>query len=149
MSFKELGYDHTGKSEVLIFDASIEKDRNSYMFDQYAKGYVKNHSVGMQYVKLEMAINSESSFDKEEKAVWDKYYPAIANKSDVDQQGYFWAVTEAKVIEGSAVPMGSNFVTPTISIGSGNSLDDSRATTDNEPKAIDWAKLSQAFKQKI
>jgi hypothetical protein len=27
------------------------------MFNQYAKGYVKEHSVGMRYVKLELAVN--------------------------------------------------------------------------------------------
>ena len=33
-----------------------------------------------------------------------------------DNYGYFWAVTEAKVVEGSAVVKGSNAITPVISI---------------------------------
>jgi len=116
MSWKSLGYDLEGNTEVLMFGAEIDKDRNEFMFKQYAKGYVKEHSVGMRYVKIEMAINSESKYDSEEKAVWDKYYPEIVNKDLADSRGYFWAVTEAKVIEGSAVVKGSNFATPTISI---------------------------------
>jgi hypothetical protein len=86
------------------------------MFEQYAKGYVKEHSVGMRYVKLELAINSDNKWDVEEKEVWDKYYPEIANKEVADERGYFWAVTEAKIVEGSAVVKGSNYATPTISI---------------------------------
>lgn len=115
--WSELGFKYPGNSQVLIFNAKILKDRNEYMAEQYAKGRVKNHSVGMRYVSLELAMNSESKFDREEKAVWDKYISQIANKEDAEAQGYFWAVLEAKIIEGSAVPLGSNFATPTISVG--------------------------------
>lgn len=131
-SWAELGYNWPGQTEALIFDATIVKDRNPYMAEQYAKGYVKNHSVGMQYVKLELAMNSDSKYDEQERKVWDKYIEQIVNRSEVEQDGYFWAVTEAKLIEGSAVPLGSNFVTPTLQAG--KSLEVSRETTDDEPK---------------
>lgn len=49
---------------------------------------------------------------KEEKKVWDKYYPDIANKGTADERGYFWVVKQAAVIEGSAVVKGSNQYTP-------------------------------------
>lgn len=116
MPWSELGFKYPGETEVLLFDSEIEKLRNEYMAEQYAKGRVKNHSVGMRYMKLFLALNSESKFDKEEKAVWDKYIDQIVNKEECLEDGYFWAVTEAKVIEGSAVPLGSNFATPTISV---------------------------------
>ena len=143
LTFTELGYNFSGVTEALIFDAQIEKDRNEYMAGQYAKGYVNNHSVGMQYVKIEMAINSESKYDQEERAVWDKYIDQIANKSEAEINGYFWAVTEAKLIEGSAVPIGSNFVTPTIQIGKQTALENSRESTEGEPHTskIDYSKL--------
>ena len=51
---------------------------------------------------------------EKEKAVYDKYIDDILNKEEVKKDGYFWAVTEAKAIEGSAVPIGSNTITPTI-----------------------------------
>ncbi len=51
---------------------------------------------------------------KEEFAIWNKYFDQIVNKQDLEDSGYFWAVKEAKVIEGSAVPIGSNIVTPTL-----------------------------------
>ena len=116
VSWKSLGLPYNGKTEALIFDSVIEKKRNEFMFKQYANGWVKNHSVGMRYVKIDLAINSESEWDKDEKEVWDKYYSIIANKEVADERGYFWVVSEAKVIEGSAVVMGSNSATPTISV---------------------------------
>jgi len=116
MTWKSLGFDLEGDTEALIFNAEIDKARNEFMFNQYAKGYVKEHSVGMRYVKLELALNSESKYDTEEKEVWDKYIKEIVNKEAAEEQGYFWAVSEAKIIEGSAVVKGSNYATPTISV---------------------------------
>lgn len=114
--WSELGFDFKGTTEALVFDAEIDKDRNQFMFEQYAKGYVKEHSVGMRYVNIEMAINSEEKYYAEEKAVWDKYIDEVVNREEAERKGYFWAVTEAKVIEGSAVVKGSNYATPTISV---------------------------------
>lgn len=122
MSWADLGLSFKGDTEALIFNANISKQRNPFMFEQYAKGYVKEHSVGMRYVKLELAINSESKWDVEEKEVWDKYYPEIANKEVADERGYFWAVTEAKIVEGSAVVKGSNYATPVLNIEAEKSL---------------------------
>lgn len=118
MKWSELGFDYKGETEALLFTSEIERDRNEFMFRQYAKGWVKNHSVGMRYVQLFLAINSEESDYKEEKEVWDKYIVNVVNKEEAIEQGFFWAVTEAKVIEGSAVPLGSNRATPTQSVKS-------------------------------
>lgn len=115
MQWSDLGADFVGETQALIFDVEISKDRNPYMFNQYAKGYVNNHSVGMQYVKIALAMNSDSKYDEEEKKNWDKYINEVANKEQAMQRGYFFAVTEAKLIEGSAVPIGSNRITPVLS----------------------------------
>lgn len=114
ISWKKLGLPYDGNTEALIFESTIEKKRNEFMLNQYANGWVKNHSVGMRYVQLELAINTEAEYDKEYKALWDEYYPTIANKEVADERGYFWVVKEAKIIEGSAVVMGSNNATPTL-----------------------------------
>ena len=114
MTWKKLGLPYEGKTEALIFESTIEKKRNEFMLNQYANGWVKNHSVGMRYVQMELAINTEAEYDKEYKALWDDYYPLIANKEVADERGYFWVVKEAKIIEGSAVVMGSNSATPTL-----------------------------------
>jgi hypothetical protein len=131
MSWKSLGFDFEGKTEALIFDTEISKERNSFMFEQYLKGYVKEHSVGMRYVKLDLAINSKNEFDKKEKEIWDKYIDEIVNKEVAEAQGFFWAVTEAKIVEGSAVVKGSNFATPTISIEAVK--EDTTIESKNEP----------------
>ncbi len=115
-TWKELGAPWEGTTQALTFKSLIEKSRNEYMFDQYLKGLVNNHSVGMRYVKIFLAMNSESKWDTEEKDIWDKYIDQIANKETAEALGYFWAVTEAKMVEGSAVPMGSNWITPTESV---------------------------------
>lgn len=113
-NWTELGYNAIGKTEALVFDSKVKKERNEYMYNQYKNGYVDNHSVGMRYVKLVMCVNDED-YGAEYEA-WEKYYPQIINKEEADKFGYFWAVTEAKVIEGSAVPLGSNPITPTLNI---------------------------------
>lgn len=114
MTWKELGVNLKGTTEVLTFDSTIKLSRNPYMFDQYAKGYVNNHSVGMQYVSLVMCIDDDSECYGAEYEAWQKYIGDVANQDAAKEQGYFWAVKEAKVIEGSAVPIGSNYATPTL-----------------------------------
>lgn len=145
MKWTDLGQPYTGDTQALIFNANIEKDRNSYMAEQYAKGRVKNHSVGMRYMKLYLCMNSDSKWDVEEKANWDKYLDKVVNKEVAEAQGYFWAVTEAKVIEGSAVVMGSNQVTPTIQIGKQEPLENTQLN--NEPPQGTQKSISEMIKE--
>lgn len=131
-TWKELGFSWEGKTQALVFNSIVKRDRNNYMFNQYAKGHVKNHSVGMRYVKLELAINNEDY--KEEYAVWEKYIEKIINKEYAESKGYFWAVKEAKAIEGSAVPLGSNYVTPTYQITDSKNEIKDESQTEKSPK---------------
>lgn len=145
--WSSLGLPYAGMTEALIFHSIIEKERNPYMAEQYAKGRVKNHSIGMRYVKLDLAMNSDDKYDQEEKAVWDKYIDKIVNREETEDYGYFWAVTEAKAIEGSAVLVGSNQATPTINIGSGEppkSLNAAEVITASEP--VNWTRIAEALK---
>ena len=114
-NWSELGYSYPGETEALLFDSVILRKRNPYMLEQYANGWVKNHSVGMYYVKTDFAINDEELPNEYE--AWKKYYSMIANPDMADERGYFWYVLEAKCIEGSAVPIGSNTATPTLEAG--------------------------------
>jgi hypothetical protein len=150
--WSELGYAYEGETEALIFESEILKDRNPFMLTQYAKGWVRNHSVGMYYVKMDIAINDESMPNYFE--AWNKYYPQIANKEVADERGYFWYVLEAKCAEGSAVPMGSNTCTPTLDNGTGKNMKDEPSNgTHNtlEPdsstlKKINFNSLTKNFK---
>lgn len=134
-TWSELGFpEFKGNTEALIFDANVLSDRNEFMFEQYIKGYVKNHSVGMMYVNLFLCINSDEKYYREEKDNWDKYINEVVNKQDAIDLGYFWAVTEAKVIEGSAVLRGSNYATPTLSVTTTQNIEaDTITSSKDEP----------------
>lgn len=113
-SWKQLGYDAPGTTQALVFESKIRKDRNPYMFKQYAEGNVDNHSVGMRYVKMVTCINDED-YGAEFEA-YEKYSKYVVNQAELEKTKVFWAVLEAKAIEGSAVPDGSNPITPTVSM---------------------------------
>jgi hypothetical protein len=113
-NWTDLGYEFQGQTQALEFDSNVKKSRNKYMFEQYANNYVTNHSVGMQYMKIYLAV-SDADYP-EEHEVWNRYINSIVNADLAIGKGYFYAVTEAKIIEGSAVPIGSNQITPTRSV---------------------------------
>jgi hypothetical protein len=135
-TWAELGYPYEGMTEGLTFESTIERKRNEFMLNQYANGWVRNHSVGMYYVKLDYAINDKDY--PNEYTAWQKYYPLIANKEVADEKGYFCYVLEAKCVEGSAVPIGSNSATPTLTT-EGCNIDERKNESsqdtrhDNEP----------------
>lgn len=135
--FKELGFDYNGKTQALIFESIVDKDRNPFMHNQYAKGWVKQHSVGMRYINVFPAIDNKN-YVKEYKA-WKKYYDRIGNKEDI-KQGFFFAVTEGKALEGSAVTKGSNHVTPTINNNNSEPGKTSHSGNHKEPSSNDTQK---------
>lgn len=125
VSFKDLGFDHDGETQALVFEINKKDVRHSE-----AKHIIENkidieHSVRMSYVKIELAVNSDEEDFKGEKAVWDKFYDIVANKEDADERGYFWAVKEAKIHEeGSMVLRGSNHATPMLNSKGVEDLDE-------------------------
>ncbi|MDN5395027.1 MAG: hypothetical protein L0G05_00775, partial [Chryseobacterium sp.] len=139
-TWKELGFDYDGTTDCLMMTSEVEKETNPFMFEKYIKGKVKNHSSGLRYVSIEMAVNNSAEWAKDEKEIWDKYYPDIINKEDVDSYGYFFAVVEQKIIENSAVLKGSNPATPTISVepvsDTSTTKDPAEATPESETKSI-------------
>ena len=134
-NWTDLGLNAKGETEALVFYANVVKERNPYMFEQYQKGFVKQHSVGMYYVKIALCCNNDDEWAKEEKENWDKYIDQIVNKKDAEERKYFWAVLEAKAVEGSAVVFGSNPITPTLQVTESNKTEPSNHsdTDKNEP----------------
>ncbi len=139
MQWRELGIKMDGETEALFHEFSYADiyTRNPYMADQYAKGYVKQHSVGMRYVTLFMCMNSEERWAAEYYENWEKYFPMVANQAAADEEGFFWAVTEARKIEGSAVVRGSNPITPTMEILSDSTKNQPDVSTGDEPEQKD------------
>ncbi len=150
MRWRDIGFKYEGTTQALIFESVIHKSRNPLMHEQYSKGYVRNHSVGMRYGDVVMCINNDN-YGAEYEA-WQKYYPFVANKDYAEERGYFFAVKSAKVIEGSAVLIGSNVATPTLD----NNLKETTETmtAENsiieeqpvEQKGIDYKYLKENFK---
>ncbi len=141
--WKAMGQNFEGKTEALIFESPIERKRNSFMFNQYKEGWVKNHSVGMRYLNIDIAVNmddddEDARYYKEEIAVWKEVYPLIANKEDADNTNYIWVVREAKIVEGSAVPIGSNIVTPTLEVKFDSTTHPKISTEYSQKEAYDW-----------
>ena len=69
----------------------------------------------MQYVNVELAMNSEDKRDKAELKTFNDNIGNIANKSDFEDLTHFWVVKEAKNLgESSLVLMGSNSSTGVI-----------------------------------
>lgn len=128
-NWKDLGFNYDGKTEALVFEATVREEDNELMYSKYKRGKVHQHSVGMMYMKDFFCYNSNDPDYAQFKDAWDKYYPEITNKDLADQQGWFYAVTEAKLIEGSAVPLGSNPITPTLEVTEVIPSDDNQEET--------------------
>lgn len=112
ISWKSLGINKEGSTQALFMDSEILKDYNSQIYNEYKNGKINQHSVGMQYVKIDLAVNDEDYED--EFKVWQDNIDNIGNKEQAEEKGYFWFVREAKLIEISAVLLGSNELTPTL-----------------------------------
>jgi len=138
LNLKDLGLSQEGSTTALIFETNIRKDYNPEVFKFYANKKINQHSIGLMYQELRLAIDSNAPEDVSYKDVWDKYYPNVINKDQADKQGYFWAVTKVDVMENSAVLFGANELTPTLELSS-KSLE---SETTSEPDELLTTDLS-------
>jgi hypothetical protein len=112
VSFAAIGKAYEGDTEVLVYKFLKSKVLIPSISEWLESGDDIEASVRMQYVKLDLAMDSEEEADKEAKRIFDKYYPIIANKEDFEEIRYFWVISEAKnVRESSLVLAGSNGAT--------------------------------------
>lgn len=112
ITWKELGVNKSGSTQALHMDTEVIKAYNAQIFNEYKNDIVDQHSVGMQYIKIDLAVNDEE-FEDEHK-IWLDNIDNIGNKDKAEENGMFWLVREAKLIEISAVLLGSNEITPTL-----------------------------------
>jgi hypothetical protein len=108
----DLGLNMQGNTTCLVFDSLVKEALAGKLYTQYVDKKVKQHSIGLQYMKIFMCINDPN--DTEHFANWNKYFQFVINKEVITATGYFWAVTEIKLYEVSAVLWGSNELTPTL-----------------------------------
>jgi hypothetical protein len=137
------------KAQALMMSSVVCEDYDCKAYNLYEDGQIKQHSIGLQYVAISLCLDSKNEEDAQEKKNWDKYYPQVINKDSVDSKGYFWAVTECKIFEVSAVLFGANILTPVYSTDQPSEDTEteppkSTLQTENERKSFD---LLRAIKE--
>lgn len=145
------------KAQALLMSSTVVKAYDEKCYMLYKDGQVKQHSIGLRYIKLYLCIDSDEAEDTMYKENWDKYYSQVINKEKVDSKGYFWAVTEAQILEVSVVLFGANELTTVQSIGKNETHTESEPPKDTqeqpldvketiaEPVGVDWDKLANKF----
>lgn len=145
ISWKDLGADFSGKTQALIFKvnkANIKLEQAKEIIEEKID---IDHSVRMQYVKFDLALDSNDDEHKEQKKLWTKTIGLVANKDQAIKKGYFWAVSEARVFkEGSMVLAGSNDITPMLT--SDKDIEPEDSTQKDEPLDNTQKELDEFYK---
>jgi hypothetical protein len=113
LKWSDLGITKDGSTICVIGETELIEDFNKQVYQAYKNNEITQHSVGMIYVKIDLAVNNptETEYYKN----WNDVYPLLGNPEKADQNGYFWVIREAKLKEYSCVLWdGSNSMTPTI-----------------------------------
>lgn len=144
--FSMIGKSYDGDTEVLIYKVRKDKIISPIAKEWLDSGDSIEASVRMQYVDIELALNSDAKEDKDEKKVYDKYIDIIANKEDFENEiYYFWAVKEAKnVMESSLVLFGSNNATGQIE---NSTKDGSTKVTQNDNDSAEATRKEEQEKE--
>ena len=129
--WSSFGVDMSGNTTAVVMSSNIYQKYNENLFTQYLNNKIDRHSVGMYYVKLDLAINDPE--EKEEFKNWSEIFPLIGNKEEAEKVGYFWIVREAKLVEVSAVLEGSNELTDMIDIKNTENIQPPSGTEKTEP----------------
>lgn len=113
LQWGQLGLNYSGDTQALMFKVLLTESANKDALNAIIGQHAIQNSVRMGYVSMTLCIDDPSDDFKQEYANFYKYLPIIANKETAIEQGYFWAISEAKIVkEGSAVLFGSNESTP-------------------------------------
>ncbi len=138
----DLGLQMAGTTQCLVMESTVEEKYSDKTFDLYTDKRIKQHSIGLQYVKLDLAINDPNSpveFD-----IWNKYFMQVINKDLATKCGYFWVVYEIKLLEVSAVLWGANELTPCIDHEDEDEADLGYSTGKSEmPSIMDMIKQAE------
>ena len=112
VNWSDLGIEKEGKTIVLIGETELIEEYNCQVYKAYKNNEINQHSVGMQYVNIQLAVNNPANI--EEFKVWNEIFPLLGNPDFAISQGHFWVVKEARLKEYSCVLwQGSNSLTPT------------------------------------
>jgi hypothetical protein len=137
----ELGLTQNGKTTALIFETLVKEDYNAETYKFYKNGKINQHSIGLQYFAIDLAINDPDC--EKEIDFWNKYIDKIINKDYVSEIGYFWLISDIKVMENSCVLFGANALTPTLEMDEEHksTQPDPAETTQDDPLKINFGSL--------
>lgn len=109
-----------GKEIEGIYHESFYPDTtdSTDMLIKIQEGLYDARSIGFQYQKL-LFCERDSSIEEHAKN-WGTYLPMALNPEVAEESGYFWAVKEIKLWEGSDVSFGANELTPLLGLKSGS-----------------------------
>ncbi len=139
-----LGYDAEGMADVLTIVGEPDRELDAKTYDLYKKGFVKQHSIGLQYVKIDVAADDPTNAPAYK--IWQAHYDEIINKDVADKYGFFFYVSEFKLFELSAVLWGSNDLTGIIEPEKSTQEDSRKSTIDkSEFKTIFSNQLKQLW----
>lgn len=138
LNFKDLGLGIDFNTVANINEFILGKDKMPFMFDAYKNGDVREHSVGMLYVNIEVAYYDEES--QKQMDFFNEAKKNAVNPEVADEYGYCFVVYEAKKREGSAVVFGSNSITPTLYV---KNYEPSKSTHKIEPSTDTQANVSK------
>jgi HK97 family phage prohead protease len=94
--------------ETRMADTTLGNDT----LKNYLEKIYDNHSIGFQYLQMEMVERDAKG--------WDKLYGQLLNPEEADKTNMMWAVKEIALYEGSTVAFGANQLTPFLGVKSGN-----------------------------
>lgn len=137
VNWSDLGVEKEGKTICVIGETELIEDYNCQVYDAYKNNEVNQHSVGMQYVNIQIAVKQPQEIEAYK--LWNEIYPMLGNQELADKMGYFWVVKEAKLKEYSCVLwQGSNSLTPTVknieAVDNDTSKHEPSTDTQNEQK---------------
>jgi len=137
--WKALNVDHPGSTIGLVTETEILQSKSPRRYQDYLDRVIDQHSVGMCYLQVSCAIDDPDSPNEYE--LYKEWIDQIGNQQDVEEDGFFFGVFEAKLMEYSCVIAGSNELTPV--------LYPSKGTTNGEAPSSDTLKALEALSNKL
>lgn len=142
LPFSALGKPYEGKTQVLIYKFRKDKVIHEVARKWLESGDPIEASVRMRYITILFAMDSNDPEYKEQKKLYDQYFPIIANKADFDYIPYYFIIKEAANIrESSLVVFGSNSTTGNITRT--KELEPEESTQTEIKEKIDPTEVSQ------
>ena len=113
--WSELGGDDDTDVTALVFRSKFTEEDNPMMYRQYKLGKVHYHSIEFDWQNRSREIYCIREGNDKEREAWKRYYPQVVNKKIADKRGWFYVYEKAPILGVSAVVLGSNKYTPTLS----------------------------------